>query len=183
VINANLVIAGIANASSALDRNCVYLYQRQTGNTVAFQSADGSGVNQASATTTIKAGEWYHAAGVLTSSSSRSAFLNGGGKATETSTRVPSGMNRSSIGVQDQATASTPFNGAIAEVAFWNVALTDQEIAVLATGMPASAVRPQSLVFYLPLVRELIDVMGNAPFAKVGAPAAAEHCRIYGPCA
>jgi hypothetical protein len=161
----------------------VIIYQRGSDRSIAIEVASGSDLTAISASGTIVADSWYHAAAVYSSPTSYSAFLNGKGKATGSTSRTPSGINNATIGLQKQASSGTPFNGSLAEVAVWNAALTDQEIAVLATGMPASAVRPQSLVFYLPLVRELVDLMGNAPFAKVGSPAAAEHCRIYGPCA
>jgi hypothetical protein len=52
-------------------------------------------------------------------------------------------------------------DGRTAEVGIWNAALTAAEIASLAKGMTPDKIRPQSLVFYAPLVRDLIDVRGG----------------------
>ncbi len=69
--------------------------------------------------------------------------------------------------------------GQIAEVGIWNVALTDAEIASLADGMTCDKVRPQSLVFYAPLVRNLQDVRGGLPITNNNTATVANHPRVY----
>jgi len=69
--------------------------------------------------------------------------------------------------------------GTIAEPAIWNVALTDAEIASLAAGFTPDQIRPQSLQFYAPLVRNLIDVRGGRTITNVGSATVATHPRIY----
>ncbi len=69
--------------------------------------------------------------------------------------------------------------GQIAEVGIWNVALADAEIASLADGMTCDKVRPQSLVFYAPLVRELIDARGGLTITNNNAATVAAHTRVY----
>lgn len=61
----------------------------------------------------------------------------------------------------------------------WNVALTAAEIASLADGMTCDKVRPQSLVFYAPLVRDLIDVTGGEIFTNTNGATVANHPRVY----
>ena len=73
----------------------------------------------------------------------------------------------------------TPGMGGLAEIGIWNVALGDDEILELSLGVPPSKIRPGSLVAYLPLVRDLIDVKGNA-FAITGSLSVGDHCRIFG---
>ena len=68
-----------------------------------------------------------------------------------------SGLNRFAIGGLLRNSFAGAFNGRIAEVGIWNVALTAEEIASLAKGMTCDKVRPQSLVFYAPLVRNLVS--------------------------
>ena len=70
-------------------------------------------------------------------------------------------------------------NGLIAEVGIWNVALTADEIASLADGMTCDKVRPQSLVFYAPLVRELQDVKGGLTITNNNGATVANHPRVY----
>jgi hypothetical protein len=69
--------------------------------------------------------------------------------------------------------------GQIAEVGIWNVALTAAEIASLADGMTCDKVRPQSLVFYAPLVRDLQDVRGGLTITNNNTATVANHPRIY----
>ena len=67
----------------------------------------------------------------------------------------------------------------IAECGIWNAALTAAEIASLAKGMTPDKIRPQSLVFYAPLVRNLQDVKGGLAITNNNAATVAAHPRIY----
>jgi hypothetical protein len=69
--------------------------------------------------------------------------------------------------------------GSIAEVGIWNAALTAAEIASLAKGMTCDKIRPQSLVFYAPLVRDLIDAKGGLTITNNNGATVANHPRIY----
>lgn len=60
----------------------------------------------------------------------------------------------------------------------WNVALTDSENASLAAGFTPDQIRPQSLQFYAPLVRDLIDVRGGRTITNVNNATVAVHPRI-----
>jgi hypothetical protein len=75
--------------------------------------------------------------------------------------------------------SSSFFNGQIAEIGAWDVALSGAEIASLAKGMACDKVRPQSLVFYAPLVRDLIDVRGGRAITNNNTATVANHPRIY----
>lgn len=70
-------------------------------------------------------------------------------------------------------------NGLIAEVGIWNAALTAAEIASLAKGMTCDKIRPQSLVFYAPLVRDLIDAKGGRTITNNNGATVANHPRVY----
>ena len=70
-------------------------------------------------------------------------------------------------------------NGLIAEVGIWNAALTAAEVASLAKGMTCDKVRPQNLVFYAPLVRDLIDQKGGLVITNNNAATVANHPRVY----
>ena len=70
-------------------------------------------------------------------------------------------------------------DGKIAEVGIWNAALTTAEIASLASGIICDKIRPQSLVFYAPLVRDLIDQKGGLPITNNNSATVANHPRIY----
>ena len=67
----------------------------------------------------------------------------------------------------------------MAEVGIWNAALTQPEIASLARGMTCDKVRPQSRVFYAPLVRDLIDQKGGITITNNNGATVANHPRVY----
>jgi hypothetical protein len=71
------------------------------------------------------------------------------------------------------------WDGLIAEAAVYSAALTADEIASLAKGMTCDKVRPQSLVFYAPLVRELQDVKGGLTITNNNTATVANHPRVY----
>lgn len=123
---------------------------------------------------------WCHVAAVFTSPTSYNIYTNGLAGTAGTTSRTPSGINRASIGIHDNASATKkPFLGTMAEVSYWNAALDAAEVSALAAGVPAALVRPQNLVAYPPLIRDPIDLKGNT-FAIQGSLSAADHCRIYG---
>ncbi len=70
-------------------------------------------------------------------------------------------------------------DGLMAEVGIWNAALTAAEVASLAKGMTCDKVRPQSLVFYAPLVRDLIDARGGRAITNNNGATVAAHTRVY----
>jgi hypothetical protein len=61
----------------------------------------------------------------------------------------------------------------------WSVALTADEVASLGRGVTCDQVRPQSLVFYAPLIRSLGDVARGIALTNVGDATVAAHPRVY----
>jgi hypothetical protein len=132
---------------------------------------------------------WNHACGTarLTGSfppQEFAVYLNAGGKVTGTAdVGAPSTpWSSTSIGVQQTGgviNAGTYFDGLIAEAGIWNVALTDDEITSLAKGMTCNLVRPQSLVFYAPLIRNLVDVKGGLTLTNNNTATVVDHTRVY----
>jgi len=106
------------------------------------------------------------------------AYLNGNIEAT-TSTGVPNTIFNSATPLTIGYLPINYFPGIISEVGIWNSALTAAEIASLAKGMTCDKVRPQSLVFYAPLVRNLQDVRGGLTITNNNAATVAAHPRVY----
>lgn len=88
-------------------------------------------------------------------------------------------MDRLGVGALVRGNVLTFYNGQAAEVGIWNAALTDAEIASLAAGMTCDKVRPQSLVFYAPLVRDLSDHKGGLTITNNNGATVANHPRVY----
>jgi hypothetical protein len=112
-------------------------------------TAEATGVS----TGVLTSGVWNHAAGVVTSAASRTAYANGSPGGANTTSRAPTGLDRTTIGgLIINGTRGTFGGGDIAECAAWNVALDAAEVAALAKGVSPLLVRPSSLVFYAPLL-------------------------------
>ena len=124
---------------------------------------------------------WSHACGVVASNASRRIYLNGGNSTTNTTSLAPQdAFNSAQIFARTASGGvGTFFQGSIAEVGIWNVDLTAAEVSSLAKGMTCDKVRPQSLVFYAPLVRDLIDQKGGLTITNNNGATVATHPRVY----
>ena len=71
------------------------------------------------------------------------------------------------------------FNGNIASTAIWNTHLSEGELKALSNGFAPEIIRPQSLVFYAPLVRNLIDQKGGLTITNNNGATVATHPRVY----
>ena len=152
-------------------------------NVVGIQTqlfAQGATASEQLTLNNLTADQLFHFAGVFASSSSRTGYVDGAAIATGT-TNIGSqnAANTITIGARWNTTIGNFYNNDIAEVGVWNVALTAAEIASLADGMTCDKVRPQSLVFYAPLVRELQDVRGGLTITNNNTATVAVHPRVY----
>jgi hypothetical protein len=135
-----------------------------------------------SATTgSIVAGQWFHVCGVFQTNSSRTLYWNGVASAANTTIITPFTVTRIQIARRANTSLSAPafLTGNVAEVGIWNDVLTAAEIASLAKGMTCDKIRPQSLVFYAPLVRDLIDQKGGLTITNNNGATVTEHTRVY----
>jgi hypothetical protein len=144
--------------------------------------AGGSG-DSAHTSTTFTGSAWQHACVVFRDTDDRSAYLNGGGRGNNATDLTPADLDRIDIGCYIYAGAHGWYwPGSIAEAAIWNVALTDDEVAVLATGVSPLLVRPQSLVFYAPFIRDDDeDLVGGLSLTANGGPTVGVHPRVIYP--
>ena len=123
---------------------------------------------------------WSHFAGVFSSSTSRVGYVNGtAGTANTANIGSQNPATEVLIGIRRATSFGFYFNGDIAEFGVWNVALTQPEIAALAKGMSCDKIRPQNLVFYAPLVRDLIDQKGGLTITNNNGATVANHTRVY----
>ena len=125
---------------------------------------------------------WFAAGGVGANTSSTTASIDGVFGTTNTTTVTGSiAPNQMAIGWlwRNVAFTAPHFDGLIAEVAVWNVGLTEDETKSLAKGFKPTRVRPQSLVFYAPLVRDLQDLRGAVTITNNNTATVADHPRVY----
>ena len=132
----------------------------------------------AETTTTWSYDTWHHACGVVAATNNRSVYLDGGGKNTDTGNISNPTCTRTVIGRRGDLFDSA-HTGYIAESAIWNAALSDAEVAALATGIRPLLVRPVSLQVYVPLIRDADkDIIAGFSFTASGSPGVVAHPRI-----
>jgi len=165
-------IHGIISLNSGVLTESFFIVSRTDRKLRAYTYTAAGGYS-AETTTTFTDNTWFHACGVFAASDSRAAYINGGGKGTNATNVVPAGINTTTVG--DAGSGTIYFSGAIAEAAIWNVALTDDEVAMLAKGFSPLFIRPQNLVAYWPLVRADQDVVGGYDLTPVNSPTIAAH--------
>jgi hypothetical protein len=152
-----------------------------SGAQVQATIANGAGSNSA-AVGTYTLQNWHHGAAVFYTTGSRYAFCDAV-RSSQSSTVRTVNVNPSNLligqGSGGDFNLPQPYNGRIAEVGVWNVGLTDAEIAILAKGIKPIYVRPESLLYYVPLVRDINDHVGGLEFTYEVIGDAA-HSRRYG---
>lgn len=167
-------VIDLHNSASAAGANCFRMQMGTSGKVGVFTNGSSANTTNAASLNT-----WVHMAGVISSATSRSAFINGGDKTTNTTSATPSGINETTIGLRRGTTPGAAALGPIAEAAIWNAALDDDEVAALGKGFSPRLIRPSALVAYLPLIRDFVDVKG-AGFSVTGSLTVADHCAIRG---
>lgn len=153
----------------------------KTGDPIcATKYSSGTDTGEAVSSTGYTVGQWHHGCAVFASNASRTVYLDGGGKVENTTNR-PSAINitRTAIGALARSPLAAFFDGRVAEVGIWNAALTDGEVASLAKAVSPRLIRPQSLVFYAPLVRDLMDLRASLALTNNNSATVTNHPRIY----
>ena len=162
--------------------NILYQLYVSSSQQLSFESHGASGINNILVTSPlVSVNTFFHAAAVVNSATSRSLILNGSTKTSNAVANIgTTSVNRINIGSRYFSGALGGYqNGLIAEIGIWNAALTDAEIASLAKGMTPDKIRPQNLVFYAPLVRNLIDQKGGLALTNNNGATVANHPRVY----
>ena len=169
----------LVSVGNAANSYCALaIFGASAGDFVGAFDLGTTGPNFAYSTSGYTANIWTHAAGVWSGLNSRTAYINGGNSGTNSSIQSALTLNLSQIGA-NAITPTNRMNGLIAEVGIWNTNLIDAEIASLAKGMTCDKVRPQNLVFYAPLVRDLIDQKGGLTITNNNGATVAQHPRVY----
>lgn len=122
--------------------------------------------------------QWAHFLGVASATNSRTVYFNGGSAVTNTTTNATTTFGGAvQVGIQNNATITQTFK--VAMGAAWSVALTTAEITSLAKGFAPNRIRPQSLVFYAPLIRNLVELKTGAVITNSNTATVTDHPRVY----
>lgn len=176
----NGVLLGVFDKDTSTNGLYIAAEGATAGDPITAVSVATSPFYVAATTSGFTVGEWTHALGVFAATNSRTVYINNGSAGSNTNNSVPVGVDSVALGVLLRPSPMGYFDGELAEPAIWSVAnLTAEERAALARGVSPMKVRPQSLIFYPPLIRELIDVRTGVTLTAVNSPTVAAHPRIY----
>jgi hypothetical protein len=175
-VNHNFVSVQTSNGSSAyavgVNSSAFPIGPSASGGTTSFITNTG---------TTATIGVWQHVAIVFASTTSRTIYLDNiafFSSATFTSPGTVAGVR---IGTRTNPAGG--FNGPcvadIAEVGIWGASLNVNEIRSLVAGVTPDQIRPQSLAFYAPLIREPVDFRGGFTLTNTNGATVSEHPRVY----
>lgn len=152
-----------------------------TGKAV-FQAFDTS-LASAASTTNYTANAWNMITGVGNFSANRTIYLNGGGSATNTVNKRLTKANTWLLGANYATGAIAPtWEGYIAEFAYWEGTLTEDDINALYKGVKASQVNPNNLKVYFPGIRNYTDLKATTTTITTAGTnlAIVPHVRRYG---
>lgn len=141
----------------------------------------GASSATASSSTTISDGTWYSFVGTFSSASSRAAYLDGGGKGTNATSRTPSGIVDTGVGL-DYGGSGGPWDGKLSDPGVWSVALSDDEAAAHGKFFSPLLVRLSGLENYWQVIgRQSPEppFFGELDLLLEGTPAVADHPRVF----
>ena len=144
-------------------------------------SASNGNQDNAYSTTGFVQDQWQHFCGIVYDNNNRAGFLDGGNKGVgSTNPRIISGtQDRTSVGRLGDTTPQQQPNIELAELAIWDVALTDQQVADLfdeggGLGQAPETLLPGNLIFHcLALTDEggqITDTAGSLILTAIGSP-------------
>ena len=182
-ITANQVICCISDTGSIGNYFAIELRGAEVGAEADAVAAvkRGTTFTQAFTTSTYSANTWHHAGATFSSGSSFAAYIDGGSKGTNTNAETPSGLDVLVLGVLSRTTDIAYFDGDLAEFGIWNVELTDNEMKMLAAGVSPLHVRPDSLVYYLPIhgiSSPEVELSGGVNPATVTGATQSDHAPV-----
>jgi hypothetical protein len=146
--------------------------------TQIYTSAGQSGGNTG---LTITDTDDHHLA-VVWNGATLTAYLDGAAGATTYANAGSFGSSTTALTLGNDprgGAAETGLDGAMAEVGIYTSALSVPEIAALAKGYAPSLVRPTSLAFYAPLIRDVVAYRGS--IGSASGTTVADHPRMIYP--
>ena len=148
------------------------------GDPVRLRIESPSANRNADTATGYSTGTWHHLCAVEAAADNHAVFIDGGSKGTNllSVTPAPSAPGIMDIARRAASSPDTYLSGRIAEAAVWDVALSDDEVALLAKGFSPLFIRPQNIISYWPLIRDNDnDRFGVANLTAFNTPTVADH--------
>lgn len=144
-------------------------------------SSSGAGNTLVTGTTPYQLNKWHHIVGTFPSTTSRSIWFDGILENSNTTESRVSNPRWVIIGNGSGGTYSPNqyYNGRLAEIAIWTAVLNADEIMSLAKGIKPIQIRPQSLLVYIPLIKDIQEYSSGIKITN-NATQSAFHTRRYG---
>ena len=132
--------------------------------------------------TTVSTGTW-NTFGMTAANSSFYSYVNGIQSSQDTTavTGFSPAVDRFRLFQYAGSSNLYPWQGDIAEAAVWNVALSADDFTALNAGVSPLFVRADALVFYAPLIRDVIDIFGGNSITTNGTVTVSDHPRVSYP--
>jgi hypothetical protein len=150
---------------------------------VTLSEGDGTTTWNTATSTQFNFDTWHHACAVISSSTSRTVYLDAGGATTLTHTNNTTTCNTVTVAglIIANGTNAIAAEKQIADVAIWTAALSLGEITALSKGISASQIRPDQLLVYFPLIRDFQELLLGGSYTATGDGSATvtNHPRIY----
>ena len=180
-VTVNQLVLSIADADGT-DYAGLMIRGGDAGDFLRAYSYDGAGNDSAISTVGVSINTWHHGLAVFAATDDREIWIDGGGYHTDGNNRAVTDIDAVAVGVSADVTPFGYMSGPVAEAAVWDVALTAADAAILASGYSPLFVRPQNLVFYVPLVRDNDeDIVGGISMTAFNAPTIASHPPVIRP--
>ena len=157
-------------------------------NTATMNSRGANGAMVIKTVATVSTGVWFHQCGVWADDNDRRLYLNGANKVTDNRMPGAGTMSHFDLGIaQSGGTGShsaSTLDGDFAELAIYDVALTDDEVAAIANRTNPNRIRRPNLVHYYPLYGNAspeADYARGSQMTIFGTPAGANHAPVSPP--
>lgn len=174
----------IQDKDAANDYFRMHITDEASPSTLSVSIRDGGTFREAVTGNTLTANTWRHGCSIFAAADDRTIILDGdiGNAGTEINSSAPNNIDSMDIAREGDSSPGDNWIGNICEFAIWNVALGEPEVVSLSKGFSPLLVRPQSLVFYLPMVRDnYTDIIGGNTMTAVNSPIVAEHAPVIYP--
>lgn len=154
-------------------------------NNIYFVVSSGSNAGGSTFQNTITG--WNHVAmvfnGSLTGNENRlKGYVNGVIRTLAFFGPIPSAtsndVNNEDLRIGKDVLSNVWSTGGFAELGMWQASLTDSEIVSLSKGITCDKVRPQSLIYYTPLIRDIQDFNRGMSLTNTNTTVA-NHPRVY----
>src|SRR5262245_5674829 len=184
-LTADHVVIALADKDGGSENLSLWCGGTTASDPVRAMARAGGTSAGASTSTTYSTSAWNHCCAVFRSATSRDAYLNGGGKGSNTTNRAPTLIDSIQIGRTVGTAGEKHMDGKIAYVALWNTDLSDAEVALLGAGPPyidPRNIKPGNLVFYRDLIRDLNrPYLGDYTLSSFNSPTVTENPAILMP--